>query len=191
MWGILLTCFSMSSKRVEAYCKEIPTMTIAITIPTIVRTQFLTSIHSTTIRPSSVICPFGSQTSSSARGAIHFRESLTKTSPTTRHWGTITWGDHIPLPLPNSKGSDSLLVISGLGISGTTKGISVPQLVVPKQPKLNGIYDQADRVVWHVGETDHHSNLSCMTMPEMENEPDWAASFLVLGCYYLHFQVLA
>ena len=65
-------------------------MNIAITIPTIVRTQYLTSMHSTTIRPTSVICPFGSQTLSSAREAIHFRESLTETLSTTRHWGTIT-----------------------------------------------------------------------------------------------------
>ena len=46
---------------------------------------------------------------------------------------------------------------------------------------------QVERAVCHVGEIDHHSNLSGMTMPETENEPDWAASFSVLGCYDLHF----
>ena len=66
-------------------------MTITITIPTIVRTQFLTSMHSTTIKPTSVICPFGCMTSSSARKAINFRESMTETSPTNRHWETLTF----------------------------------------------------------------------------------------------------
>ena len=49
-----------------------------------------------------------------------------------------------------------------------------------------GVDDQAERVEWHVGKIDHHSYLSDMTMPGMENEPDLAALFLVLGCYYLH-----
>ena len=34
-----------------------------------------------------------------------------------------------------------------------------------------------------MGEIDHHSNLSAMTMLGMENELGWAVSFTVLECY--------
>ena len=87
-WRVLLTSLHMSSKRVEAYCKKASTTTI--TIPTIVRTWFLTSTCSPTIRPTSVVCSLGFQMSSSTSRAIHVRQPLSKTSPTSRHWGTIT-----------------------------------------------------------------------------------------------------
>ena len=91
-WGILFTCLGISSKRREASCKKASTMTITITVPTIVRTWFLTVICSPTIRPTSVVHSLGSQTSSFTSRASHVRESSTKPLSITRHRGSNTRG---------------------------------------------------------------------------------------------------
>ena len=118
------------SQKEGTYSKKASTMTITSTISTIFRTWFLTLTCSPTIRPALVIHSLDSQTLSSTTKAIHVRESSTKTFPMTRHWGTITWGAHTPLPHPNPMGLDYLLGILGLGISVTIKGASALVLAV-------------------------------------------------------------
>ena len=113
--GTLLTCFSFSPKRRET-CKKACTRTITITISIILRTWFFTSTCSPTIGPALVIHSHDSQTSSSASRAIYVRESSTKTSPKTRHWGTINWAEHTSTPIPSkSQGPQSPIRNIGTG----------------------------------------------------------------------------
>ena len=129
----LLGC---TPQKEGTYQKKAFTVTITITISIILRTWVLTSTCSPTIRCALIILRLNALTSSSTSRAIHVRESLTKTLPMIRHWGTITLGGptYLLLPFPNPKGLDSLLGIFGLGISWTNRGASLLELTIPKQP---------------------------------------------------------